>query len=73
MGIMSVCCKFTSESTSEKKFENRGNRYNGYNVSLLQIYQWVYEWKKIWKSVNIWGSYGQEFSVLFFDSLSLMV
>ena len=23
MGIMSVCCKFTSESTSEKKFENR--------------------------------------------------
>jgi len=22
--------------------------------------------KKFWKSVNIWGSYGQEFSVLFF-------
>ena len=22
--------------------------------------------KKIWKSVSIWGSYGQEFSVLFF-------
>ena len=22
--------------------------------------------KKIWKSINIWGSYGQEFSVLFF-------
>ena len=25
--------------------------------------------KKFRKSVNIWGSYGQEFSVLFFDSL----
>ena len=24
--------------------------------------------EKVWKSVNIWGSYGQEFSVLFFDS-----
>jgi len=23
--------------------------------------------KEFWKSVNIWGSYGQEFSVLFFD------
>jgi len=22
--------------------------------------------KEFWKSVNIWGSYGQEFSVLFF-------
>ena len=24
--------------------------------------------KKVWKSVNIWWSYGQEFGVLFFDS-----
>ena len=24
--------------------------------------------QKFWKSVNIWGSYGQELSVLFFDS-----
>ena len=24
--------------------------------------------EKNWKSVNIWGSYGQEFNVLFFDS-----
>jgi len=24
--------------------------------------------KEFWKSVNVWGSYGQEFSVLFFDS-----
>jgi len=24
--------------------------------------------KEFWKSVNIWGNYGQEFSVLFFDS-----
>ena len=24
--------------------------------------------KKFWKSVNIWGSYGQEFSVLFFET-----
>jgi len=24
--------------------------------------------KRIWKSVKIWGSYGQQFSVLFFDS-----
>jgi len=26
--------------------------------------------KEFWKSVNIWGSYEQEFSVLFFDSQS---
>jgi len=24
--------------------------------------------KKVWKSVNVWWSYGQEFDVLFFDS-----
>ena len=24
--------------------------------------------KEFWKSVDIWGNYGQEFSVLFFDS-----
>ena len=24
--------------------------------------------KEFWKSVNIWGSYGQEFSVLFFET-----
>ena len=35
-------------------------------MSLLQIYQWVCQWKNLWKSFNIWGSYGQEFSVLFF-------
>jgi len=27
-----------------------------------------YPAKELWKSVNIWGSYEQEFSVLFFDS-----
>ena len=25
--------------------------------------------KEFWKSVNIWGSYGQEFGVLFFETL----
>jgi len=35
-------------------------------------YEFVANWpvslpmKELWKSVNIWGSYGQEFSVLFF-------
>jgi len=33
---------------------------------LLQIYYWVCQRKKNWKPVNIWGFYGQEFSVLFF-------
>ena len=39
------------------------------NMSLLQIYHSLPA-KKLWKSVNVifWGSYGQEFSVLFFDS-----
>jgi len=36
------------------------------NMALLQIYYWAQKWKKIWKSVNIWWSYGQEFGVLFF-------
>jgi len=41
-------------------------------MSLLQIHQWVCQWKNLWKSFNIWGSYGQEFSVLFFwDTLYL--
>ena len=34
-------------------------------MSLLQIYQWVCQ-KEFWKSVNIWGSYGQEFVVFVF-------
>ena len=25
--------------------------------------------KEFWKSVNIWGSYGQEFGVLFFETV----
>ena len=29
--------------------------------------------KKFWKSVNIWGSYGQVFSVLFFDSRCIVM
>jgi len=33
---------------------------------LLQIDYRVCQWKKVWKSVNIWWSYGQEFGVLFF-------
>ena len=33
---------------------------------LLQIYHWICLWKFFLKSVNIWGCYGQEFSVLFF-------
>ena len=39
------------------------------NMSLLQIYHSLPA-KKLWKSVNVIfrGSYGQEFSVLFFDS-----
>ena len=28
----------------------------------------ICQWKKVWKSVNSWWSYGQEFGVLFFDS-----
>jgi len=28
--------------------------------------------KGFWKSVNIWGSYGQEFSVLFFSTHSVL-
>jgi len=34
-----------------------------FRYDLLQIYYWVCQWKKIWKSVSIWGSYGQEFIV----------
>jgi len=41
------------------------------NISLLHLYQWVCQWKNFWKSVNICGSYGQEFDVLFFDSMCL--
>ena len=28
--------------------------------------------KEFWKSVNIWGSYGQEFSVLFFETQCIL-
>ena len=35
-------------------------------MTLLQIYHWVCQWKNFEKSVNIWRSYGQEFSVFFF-------
>jgi len=35
-------------------------------MTLLESYHWVYASEKIWKSVNIWWSCGQEFSFLFF-------
>ena len=41
-------------------------RCGGMFKYMLQIYQWVCQWKNFWKSVNIWGSYEQEFIVLFF-------
>ena len=34
---------------------------------------WVRQWKKVWKSVNIWWSCGQEFDVLFFLTHSVVV
>ena len=36
-----------------------------FNQSLLQIYC---QWKKNWKSANIWWTYGQKLGVLFLDS-----
>ena len=52
------------------KGQERGWSWRGQylNINLLQIYYRVCQWKKVWKSVNIWRSYGQEFGVLFFDS-----
>jgi len=36
------------------------------NMSLLQIYYRVRQLKKVLKSVNIWWSYGQQVSDIFF-------
>ena len=33
-----------------------------FNLVLLTIYCWVQWWKKNWKSVSIWQSYGQKYS-----------
>ena len=41
-------------------------------MNLLQIYCWVRQWKKCWKSVNIWWSCRQEFGVLFFLTYSVV-
>jgi len=35
-------------------------------LHIIHIYHWVWQWKRIWTSVNIWWSYAQQFSVLFF-------
>jgi len=42
-------------------------------MCLLQIYHWVCQRKKFWKSVNSRGSYGQEFTVLFYLTRGVVV
>jgi len=38
------------------------------NMSFFCKFTTEFASKKVWKSVNIWWSYGQEFGVVFFDS-----
>ena len=65
---ISDCCQFSDIHLSQGSvatYLTCGGIFKHEFVANLQMSQPV---KEFWKSINIWGSYGQEYSVLFFDS-----
>ena len=65
---ISDCCQFSDIHISQGSvatYSRCGGIFKYDFVANLSVTLPV---KEFWKSVNIWGSYGQEFSVLFFDT-----
>ena len=63
---ISDCCQFSDIHLSQGSvatYLTCGGIFKHEFVANLQMSQPV---KEFWKSINIWGSYGQEYSVLFF-------
>ena len=63
---ISDCCQFSDSHISQGSVATHlrcGGIFKYEFVANLPVSLSV---KEFWKSVNIWGSYGQEFSVLFF-------
>jgi len=75
---MAVCFNYFLNTTIFEHDISRGNvrtylRYGGkFKYKFVANLPLSLSVKEFRKSVNIWGSYGQEFSVLFFDSQCIM-